>query len=83
MTPQHTADERDVFTRQYEYDDDETVIVADFGTADGDATVDVVDETAIVVVDGPEGTRQEEFDLPAADAEAFIRNGVLTIEVSA
>ncbi len=81
MNQRHAADGRDVFARQYEYDD-ETVIVADFGTADGDATVDVVDGTAIVVVETPDGSRQEEFDLPANDAQAFMKNGVLTIEVS-
>ena len=81
MNPQHIANGRDVFARRYEYGD-ETMIAVDLGTAEGDASVDVVDGTAIVVLDGPEGERQEEFDLPADDARAFIRNGVLTIEVS-
>ena len=53
-----------------------TVLAADVGAA-ADATVDVVDGTAVVVADDG----QYEFDLPAGDAEAFIRNGVLTVEV--
>ena len=81
MNPQNIADGRDVFARQYEYED-ETVIAVDFGVAEGEASVDVIDDTAIVVVETTEGERQEEFDLPADDARAFIRNGVLTIEVN-
>lgn len=80
MSPQHTTDGQAVFARRYEYDD-ETVIAIDLGTAK-DASVDVVDGTAIVVIETSQGTRQEEFDVPAEDARAFIRNGVLTIEVS-
>ncbi|WP_122090453.1 Hsp20/alpha crystallin family protein [Halalkalicoccus subterraneus] len=82
MNPQHRADGRETFARQYEYDDG-TVVAVDLGTEASDATVDVVGGTAIVVVDTTEGERQEEFDLPADDARAFIRNGVLTIEVNA
>ncbi|MBO4248094.1 MULTISPECIES: hypothetical protein [unclassified Halomicrobium] len=62
--------------RRYEYDD-AVVLAADIGIT-GDATVDVVDDTAIVVV----GDEQYDFDLPAGDARAFIRNGVLTVEMS-
>ncbi|MFC6904120.1 Hsp20/alpha crystallin family protein [Halalkalicoccus tibetensis] len=82
MSPQHIADGRDVFARRYEYDD-EAVIALDLGVEASDASVDVVDGTAIVVVETPEGERQEEFDLPNEQARAFIRNGVLTIEVNA
>lgn len=81
MNSQHIADGRDVFARRYEYDD-ETVLAIDLGVTEGETSVDVVDGTAIVVVETPEGERQEEFDLPAEEARAFIRNGVLTIEVS-
>ncbi|NLV10386.1 hypothetical protein GOC74_10650 [Halomicrobium mukohataei] len=62
--------------RRYEYDD-AVVLAADIGIT-GDATVDVVDDTAIVVV----GDEQYDFDLPAGGARAFIRNGVLTVEMS-
>lgn len=54
---------------------DRMVIVMDFG-ATGDEWVEIVDETALVVVEDD----QYEFDLPAG-AQAFITNGVLTIEV--
>lgn len=59
--------------------DDGRAIVADLGPDASDAVVDVVDETAIVVQDG------EAFDveLPGAAERAFIRNGVLTIELEA
>jgi HSP20 family molecular chaperone IbpA len=67
---------RDAEVRRYEYDDS-VLVVADFGDV-GSASVDVVGDTAIVVVDG------EEFDVELADdAQAFMKNGVLTIEVSA
>lgn len=82
MNQQHTAGGRDVFARRYDYGD-EAVLAADLGAGAGDATVDVVDDTAIVVIETPEGERQEEFELPEGEARAFIRNGVLTIEVNA
>jgi len=49
--------------------------VADLGRGQ-QATVDVVGETVIVV------TGDEQYDIDvAADAQAFMKNGVLTIEV--
>jgi hypothetical protein len=62
--------------RHYEYDD-ESVLVADFGPTEG--SVDVVDGTAIVVVDG----EQFEFDVPTGEARATMNNGVVTVEVEA
>ncbi|MBV0922818.1 MULTISPECIES: DUF7127 family protein [Haloarcula] len=63
--------------RRFEYEDG-VVLAADVGAAD-DASVDVVDGTVIVVRDD----EQYERELPeAAEARAFINNGVLTIEVS-
>jgi len=70
----------EVLYRRYD-DDGRTVIVADFGSAVDDASVEVVDGTAIVVIDGRDGSRQYEFDVPAGTATTLIRNGVLTIEV--
>jgi hypothetical protein len=65
----------DVGLRRYEYGD-ETVLAADLGPG-RDASVDVLDDAVIVVVEG------EQYDLElSGDARAFIRNGVLTIEVS-
>ena len=61
-----------------EYQDDGTHrIVADLGS-DVDATVEIVGDTAIVV---PEEGDQIDLDLPEAGAQAFIKNGILTIEL--
>lgn len=76
--PHEASDE--VLYRQYDYDD-ETVFVADLGRRASDAFVEVVDGTAIVVVETGEGQEQYEFDLPSENAHTFISNGVLTIEV--
>ncbi|MFC6733167.1 MULTISPECIES: hypothetical protein [unclassified Haladaptatus] len=55
-----------------------TVFAADLGMR-GNASVDLVDHTAIVVWDDDE---QLEFEIPVEGAaRAFIKNGVLTIEV--
>ena len=66
-----------VAVRQFEYEDD-VVLAADVGV--GDASVDVVGDTVIVVVDG----EQHEFDAPegSGDAEADVNNGILTVEVA-
>jgi hypothetical protein len=76
MTDQQRFLENDEPVRRYDYAD-RTVFAADLGPgAEGD--VDVVDGTAIVVVD----EEQYEFDVPARDAQAFIKNGVVTVEMS-
>ena len=67
------------FVRRYEYDDS-TVFAVDLGGV-GEATTDVVDGTVIVVFDDGDEPRQAEFELPDDDARAFIKNGVLTVEV--
>jgi len=51
--------------------------VVDLGADATDASVDVVGDTAIVVV----GDDQYDLTLPEGDARAFMRNGVLTIDV--
>jgi hypothetical protein len=66
----------EVAVRRYEYDDG-AVLAADFGPA-ADAAVDVVDGTVIVVL----GDEQHDIDVAGA-SNAFISNGVLTIEVDA
>ncbi len=68
------VDRLDAVVRTIEYDD-ETVIAVDFGTSD-DVTIDVVDSTTIVVVDG----QHLEFELPEEARDVSVRNGVLTIE---
>ncbi|GAB3674398.1 DUF7127 family protein [Halopiger thermotolerans] len=74
---QFTRNEGQV-ARRYEYDD-ATVLAVDFGTGVTDASVDLVDDTVIVVVED----EQYEFELPegASDAHTFIKNGVLTVEL--
>jgi len=75
-TDQQLFDELPV--RRFEYDDS-VVLAADVGVAD-DTSVDVVDDTVILVT----GDDQYEQPLPDdQDARAFINNGVLTIELSA
>ena len=66
----------EVAVRRYEYDDG-AVLAADFGPA-GEAAMDVLGDTVIVVIDG----EQHELDVEG-DANAFINNGVLTVEVDA
>ena len=73
---QQFVDEQGPVARM-EYTDDTTVLAADVGPG-RDATVDLLDDVAIVVV----GDEQYEFEVPGdGDAQAFIRNGVLTVEV--
>lgn len=60
--------------RRYEYDDS-AVLVADFGVVDG--SVDIVDGTAIVVIDDD----QFEFSVSAGTERAVLNNGIVTVEV--
>ena len=71
---------KDVAFERYEYAD-HVVVAADFASVDGDVAVDVVDETAVVVVDTARGTVERDLDLPAGNAQAFNNNGVVSIEV--
>lgn len=60
--------------RRYDYGDSD-VVAADFGPVE-DASVDVLDDTVIAVVEG------EQYELPVdGETRAFMKNGVLTIEV--
>jgi HSP20 family molecular chaperone IbpA len=91
MNLQEFVQRDDRFVRTYAYDD-ETVVVADLAGADAgeadfsgaalaeDAHVDVLDDTVIVVTPGDD---QFELSVPATPTTAFIRNGVLTIEMEA
>jgi HSP20 family molecular chaperone IbpA len=65
--------------RRYEYDD-EWIVAADLEVDDDAVTVDTVGETAIVVVEGPDGPVESEFELPGTAADAAVNNGVLTVE---
>ncbi|WP_049936249.1 DUF7127 family protein [Haloplanus natans] len=78
MVRQQYAGEDERFVRRYDYDD-EWVIAADLGV-DGDRLdVDVVGETAIVLVD--EETAME-FDLPGTVESVDTNNGVLVVRGS-
>lgn len=74
-TEQFTSDQ---LARKYEYDDG-SVIAIDLGTTVPEPSVDVVDDTVIIVSDD----EQYELNLPIeqTDAHTFIKNGVLTIEL--
>jgi hypothetical protein len=68
--------------RRYTYDS-ESLIVADLGTAEGDATVEVLEDVILVVLDRSDGEKQFEIDRPSEGvANTFINNGILTIEVN-
>ncbi len=60
----------------YEYGD-RTVFAMDLGP-DVEPSVDIVDDTAIVVLDDG---RQREIDLPTGEVQAVNTNGVVTFEV--
>jgi HSP20 family molecular chaperone IbpA len=64
--------------RRYDYDD-EWVVAADLGASDAAVDVDVVGETAIVVVETGGRESTSEFDLPGEAASVEVNNGVLTI----
>ncbi|MDG5759792.1 hypothetical protein QA600_10615 [Natronococcus sp. A-GB1] len=64
----------DAVVREIE-DENGNVITVDFGSDAADMSVDVVDETVIVVMDD----RQFQFDLPAGATEVSANNGILTI----
>lgn len=75
MTLSDQLVERDVEVARREFDD-RIEFVADFGP-EHEASVDMLEDTVIVVTDGD----QYELDVDG-DAQAFIRNGILTIEVN-
>jgi hypothetical protein len=67
----------DAPVRRFDYPNDTVLLAADLG-ADVDASAEVVDGTALVVTDDD----HYEVPVPAGEARAFIKNGVLTVEVS-
>jgi len=62
-----------ITNREYE---DESVIAVDFGPTGETPTVDIVDDTAIVVV----GDEQFEFDVPEDASDVTVNDGILTIK---
>ena len=82
LQPEHTIGGRTVHLRRFTYDDT-AVVAVDFGSSASDIEpdVDIVGETAIIVIDSPDGSEQFELDLPGPDAKVFMKNGILSIEV--
>ena len=66
--------------RRYDYGD-HAAVVADFGPDEGDISVDVVGDTALVVVERDGDSETRELSLPEGAAQAYINNGVVSIEV--
>ena len=69
------GDKDDVTITEREYED-EQVIAVDFGPTGGKPSLDIVDDTAIVVVDD----EQFEFDIPSDANEVTVNDGILTIK---
>ncbi|WP_101298195.1 Hsp20/alpha crystallin family protein [Halegenticoccus soli] len=78
MSQQQFVGGSERFLRRYDYGD-EWVVAADLGVSDEAVDVDVVGETAIIVVERDGRVWETEFELPDAGAEAFMKNGVLTL----
>lgn len=78
----NTTVESAVPVRRYDYKS-ERLVVADLGPAVEDVSVELLDDVALVVIDGLDGESQFEIELPAAGvSNTFISNGVLTFEVN-
>ena len=75
MVRQQYAGEDERLVRRYDYEDG-WVIAADVGVADDRLAAEIVDETAIVLVD--EQTELE-FDLPGSVESVDTNNGVLVV----
>lgn len=75
MVNQQFAGEDERFVRRYDYEDG-WVVAADVGVADGRLAADVVDGTAIVLVDG---RTELEFDVPGSVESVDTNNGVLVV----
>lgn len=80
MNKQQFAGREEQVLRRYEYDD-RYVIGADLGVPEEKVDVDIVEQTAIVVIETDETVQEAEFDLPGRDGDAAVNNGVLTITI--
>lgn len=70
----------DLIAREYDYGD-VTIIAIDTAATPGDVSVDIVEDTAIIVLDTDTTTNQRELELPDGDATTLNNNGIVTIEV--
>lgn len=80
MNRQQFSNPDERFLRRYEYENAH-VVAADLGVADDDVDVDIVGDTAIVVIDVDGRVSETEFELPGSDGEVGVNNGVLTITI--
>jgi HSP20 family molecular chaperone IbpA len=80
MNRQQFAGREEQVLRRYEYDD-RYVVAADLGVTEQQVDVDIVGETALVVIETENGVQEAEFGLPDSDGDAAVNNGVLTITV--
>jgi HSP20 family molecular chaperone IbpA len=80
MSPLQHAGSDERFARRYEYDDS-VVLAVDLGVADDAIDVDVVDTTAIVVVETDGAVSESEIELPGTDPVVTTNNGILTITI--
>lgn len=78
MNHQQFAGGNERFVRRYDYGDG-WAIAADLRVADDAVDVDVVGQTAIVVVEANGRVSETEFDLPGDATRVDVNNGVLTI----
>ena len=81
MSTQQFVGRDERFLRQYEYED-RYIVAADLGVSDDSVDVDVVGNTAIVVVGAGDRVTETEFELPEGDATVDVNNGILTITVN-
>lgn len=80
MNQQRFAGREEPALRRYEYDDSH-VIAADLGLSEEQVDIDIVGDTAILVVETDGDVSETEIDLPGRDGEATVNNGVLTVTV--
>lgn len=80
MDKQQSAGQNEQFLRRYEYGDS-YVIAADLGMSEENVDVDIVGETAIVVIDTDGQVRETEFELPGPNGAVEVNNGVLTVTI--
>ena len=79
MRSTNTQTDQRGLVRRYDYEH-ESVVVADTGL-DADVSVDTLERTAIVVVEGDEDA-QYELELPDGEvSRAYVNNGIVTVEV--
>jgi len=78
MTQQYQTGGDGAIVRRYEGEDGWTV-AADLGVGDDAVDVDVVGETAIVVVETGSGVHESELDLPGEAEHVKVNNGVLVV----